>query len=399
MVILFTFLSYAAAFLTYPLVAKFSLSLNPDLTLASTIAGLMSLASLFVCPFAGVLSDRVSRKRILQLSSVCYGAVLAMHAFIRSIPALIVLRLLVGVFFSINNVTAVAYSTDFIPEKRMGEGLGYAALATILAQAIGPALGLKLVDIGGYPLVFAAAAVSVFLCAAVITFLPGRKPSGAVSGKITMDSLMAVEFTGFMILAALFAAGSGLIPGPGAKRLLGMLLKSGKKLVLDAGMLNFLTAGHRGAGDAHIMFEDEPLHENVILTPHRGELARIFGGDPAEEGESPLALASRIARASGAVVVLKGHRTVTAAPDGRIALNTTGNPGMARGGSGDVLAGTVAGLAARMNAFEAAALGVWLNGRAGDLCRDRIGETGMTPENVIDTLGEAAQSAGKGTSL
>ena len=211
MVILFTFLSYAAAFLTYPLVAKFSLSLNPDLTLASTIAGLMSLASLFVCPFAGVLSDRVSRKRILQLSSVCYGAVLAMHAFIRSIPALIVLRLLVGVFFSINNVTAVAYSTDFIPEKRMGEGLGYAALATILAQAIGPALGLKLVDIGGYPLVFAAAAVSVFLCAAVITFLPGRKPSGAVSGKITMDSLMAVEFTGFMILAALFAAGSGLI--------------------------------------------------------------------------------------------------------------------------------------------------------------------------------------------
>ena len=83
MVILFTFLSYAAAFLTYPLVAKFSLSLNPDLTLASTIAGLMSLASLFVCPFAGVLSDRVSRKRILQLSSVCYGAVLAMHAIPR----------------------------------------------------------------------------------------------------------------------------------------------------------------------------------------------------------------------------------------------------------------------------------------------------------------------------
>ena len=103
MVILFTFLSYAAAFLTYPLVAKFSLSLNPDLTLASTIAGLMSLASLFVCPFAGVLSDRFSRKRILQISSVFYGAVLIMHAFIRSIPALIVLRLLVGVFFSVNN--------------------------------------------------------------------------------------------------------------------------------------------------------------------------------------------------------------------------------------------------------------------------------------------------------
>ncbi len=67
LVILLTFFSGAAGQMTYPLVAKFSLTLNPDLTLASTIAGLMSLMSLFVCPFAGVLSDRFSRKRILQI--------------------------------------------------------------------------------------------------------------------------------------------------------------------------------------------------------------------------------------------------------------------------------------------------------------------------------------------
>ena len=212
LVILFTFLSYVAAMMTYPLVAKYSLTLNPDLTLASTIAGLMSLMSLFVCPFAGVLSDRFSRKRILQISSVFYAIVLFLHGYIRSIPSLIVLRLLVGVFFSINNVTAVAFSTEFIPEDRMGEGLGYAALASVLAQAVGPASGLKLVETGGYPLVFTTAAAAVLLCAAVLIFLPGRKPEGSgASRKITLDSLMAVEFTGFMILAALFAAGSGLI--------------------------------------------------------------------------------------------------------------------------------------------------------------------------------------------
>ena len=270
-------------------------------------------------------------------------------------------------------------------------GLAYSGAASLAARA-----AVK----SGAGLVWACVPRAVYPTAAAaehsaITFPLADYPDGSIAYPALSDPRLLKIIRD----ADSFAAGSGLIPGPGAKRLLGMLLKSGKKLVLDAGMLNFLTAGHRGAGDAHIMFEDEPLHENVILTPHRGELARIFGGDPAEEGESPLALASRVARASGAVVVLKGHRTVTAAPDGRIALNTTGNPGMARGGSGDVLAGTVAGLAARMNAFEAAALGVWLNGRAGDLCRDRIGETGMTPENVIDTLGEAAQSAGKGTSL
>ncbi len=213
LVLLFTFFSMAAAMMTYPLVAKFSLTLNPDLTLASTIAGLMSLMSLFVCPFAGVLSDRFSKKTILQVSSVCYGIVLIRHSFVTSIPMLIALRLLIGIFFSINNVTAVAFSTEFIPSHRMGEGLGYAALSSVLAQAVGPALGLRLVEKGGYSLVFICAAVSIFLCAAVITFLPGKKPDtdGAVKRKITLDSLMAVEFTGFMLLAALFSAGSGLI--------------------------------------------------------------------------------------------------------------------------------------------------------------------------------------------
>ena len=213
MVLGFTFFSMCAAMMTYPLVAKFSLTLNPDLTLASTIAGLMSLMSLFVCPFAGILSDRFSRKRILQISSVCYGIVLIMHAFVVNIPMLIALRLLIGIFFSINNVTSVAFSTEFIPGDRLGEGLGYAALANVLAQAVGPALGLKLVDLGGYPATFICAAVSIFLCALVITLLPYKPslPENTESRKITLDSLMAFEFTGFMLLAALFSAGSGLI--------------------------------------------------------------------------------------------------------------------------------------------------------------------------------------------
>ena len=212
LVILLTFFSGAAGQMTYPLVAKFSLTLNPDLTLASTIAGLMSLMSLFVCPFAGVLSDRFSRKRILQISSLCYGAVLIMHAFVKDIPMLIALRLLVGVFFSINNVTSVAFSTAFIPASRIGEGLGYAALANTLAMAVGPGIGLKLVEMYGYPATFYGAAISAFLCAVVITLLPYKEPEKKTESKgIHLGQLIAMEFFGFMILAALFSSGSGLI--------------------------------------------------------------------------------------------------------------------------------------------------------------------------------------------
>ena len=210
LVIIMAMFSGLAAQLTYPLVARFSLTLNPDITLAGTIAGLMSLMSLFICPFAGLLSDRFSRKRILQVSSICYAAVLLMHALIRTIPGLIILRLLVGVFFSINSVTVVAFSTAFIPQSRIGEGLGYTALANVLAQAAGPAIGLKLVEVSGYPATFILASVSALLCAVVITVLPYREEQNKEKKKFSFNDLFAAEFTGFMLLSALFSGCSGL---------------------------------------------------------------------------------------------------------------------------------------------------------------------------------------------
>lgn len=211
LVIIMAMFSGLAAQLTYPLVARFSLTLNPDITLAGTIAGLMSLMSLFVCPFAGLLSDRFSRKRILQVSSICYASVLLMHALIRTIPGLIILRLLVGVFFSINSVTVVAFSTAFIPQSRIGEGLGYTALANVLAQAAGPAIGLKLVEVSGYPATFILASVSALLCAVVITILPYREEQNKEKKKFSFNDLFAAEFTGFMLLSALFSGCSGLV--------------------------------------------------------------------------------------------------------------------------------------------------------------------------------------------
>ena len=126
----------------------------------------------------------------------------------------------------------------------------------------------------------------------------------------------------------------------------------------------------------------------LILTPHPGEMARLTGLSAAEISADREDIARRYAKAWDAVVVLKGSRTVVAAPDGRVCVNPTGNPGLARGGSVDVLAGmTAALLACRLPAFEAASCAVYLHGAAADRAAAKRGEYGMLPHDLLPELG------------
>ena len=127
---------------------------------------------------------------------------------------------------------------------------------------------------------------------------------------------------------------------------------------------------------------------DLILTPHPGEMARLTGCSAADINADREGTALRFAKAWDAVVVLKGARTVIAAPDGRCAVNPTGNPGLARGGSGDVLAGmTSALLACKLTAFEAAVCAVYLHGAAADRAAAKHGEAGMLPHDLFAELG------------
>lgn len=125
----------------------------------------------------------------------------------------------------------------------------------------------------------------------------------------------------------------------------------------------------------------------LVLTPHPGEMGRLTGLSGEEINANREGTAAGYARANGCVLVLKGSRTVIAAPDGRIFKNKTGNPGLARGGSGDVLAGMLAGLLAqRLDAFDAAACAVWLHGSAADGAAARMGQYGMLPHDIFYDL-------------
>lgn len=120
----------------------------------------------------------------------------------------------------------------------------------------------------------------------------------------------------------------------------------------------------------------------TILTPHDGEFLR-FGG---ELGEDRMAAAAALAEDLGVIVVRKGHKTLTT--DGkRCCVNNTGNPGMAVGGSGDVLAGIISALLGQgLAPFEAAACAVWLHGAAGDVCAGEMGQYGMLPSDMVHVL-------------
>ncbi len=130
--------------------------------------------------------------------------------------------------------------------------------------------------------------------------------------------------------------------------------------------------------------------KQIILTPHMGEMSRLCGLSIPEITENRVIVAEGFAAKHGVTVVLKGAYTVVANPDGKTYINTTGNPGMAKGGSGDVLAGMILGLAAQ-NMENPAARGVFLHGKSGDEAAKELGEHGMTAETLVNFIPRASK--------
>lgn len=152
-------------------------------------------------------------------------------------------------------------------------------------------------------------------------------------------------------------------------------------IVLDADALNILSPR------PEIL---KTLKVSAILTPHPGEFARLLDCSTAEVINNKLDLASRFAQDFGVYLVLKGYRTLTATPDGRIFINPTGNPGMATAGSGDVLSGMMAAMIIQEKDILPAVLAaVFVHGKSGDMAAQRLGERALTAKDIIRYLSPA----------
>ncbi len=180
-----------------------------------------------------------------------------------------------------------------------------------------------------------------------------------------------------------------LAVGPGISRVLetsklvrALVKKQNLPVILDADGLNAF-AGHptelNGKG------------RSLVITPHPGEMARLLGSTVAAVQRDRINVARKFAKDHQVIVVLKGHRTLIADPSGNVWVNTTGNPGMATGGTGDILTGMTAGMVAQnpKRILEAVIAAVYLHGLAGDVAREQMGEHSLVATDLLQALPEA----------
>jgi ADP-dependent NAD(P)H-hydrate dehydratase / NAD(P)H-hydrate epimerase len=179
------------------------------------------------------------------------------------------------------------------------------------------------------------------------------------------------------------AVGPGISRNPETSEIVrSLVVKCKTPLVLDADGLN----AFEGRTD-----ELNGKGRTLVITPHPGEMARLAASTIAAVQSDRINVARTFAREHELIVVLKGHRTLIAQPDGTVWVNTTGNPGMATGGTGDILTGMVSGMIAqnRERIVEAVIAAVHLHGLAGDVARESVGEHSMVATDLVKALPEA----------
>ena len=215
--------------------------------------------------------------------------------------------------------------------------------------------------------------------------------TAAMSQPLPEDSEGGLALGGAETVMELMRARNALVLGPGLGRsgeardlALKLMRDLTKPLVLDADGLNALA-----------LAQNRPSFEErqVVLTPHPGEASRLLGLSVPEIQDDRATAARRLAAESGAVVVLKGARSLVAEPGGGLWVNPTGNPLLASGGSGDLLSGLVGGFMAQgLAPLDAALAAVFLHGLAADLARESFGQRGMAAEELKDFLPAAFEA-------
>lgn len=233
--------------------------------------------------------------------------------------------------------------------SRVGAGL----VTLFIPKSLNPILEVKLTEAMTYPI------------PETVDGTPGEAALGEI-----LDFLKGKQA---------LAAGPGIsLHGETQNLVKSLLQKSPCPMVLDADALTALSGSVELLKKARV-----PL----ILTPHPGEMARLIQGSTHEVQDNRLQVALDFSARFGVTLVLKGHRTVIAAPDGRLAINSTGNPAMASGGMGDTLTGMIAGfLGEGFEPFEAACVGVYVHGAAADQFMGQVASRGLLASDLLGDI-------------
>ena len=201
-------------------------------------------------------------------------------------------------------------------------------------------------------------------------------------GSIAIENLDDAAFAKIVKGKTVLAVGPGLGQESGTQKFIRTLVKKSMlPTILDADGLNAFASNGDELRDRKSQF--------LAITPHPGEMARLLGVTTKEVQKDRVRIATESAKRWNAWVLLKGFRTILASPDGQIFINTTGNPGLAKGGSGDVLTGILAALTGQFGTqdwLRVLALGAWLHGRAADTLIEDADPSGILASDVARAL-------------
>jgi ADP-dependent NAD(P)H-hydrate dehydratase / NAD(P)H-hydrate epimerase len=206
-------------------------------------------------------------------------------------------------------------------------------------------------------------------------------------GTVAIAALRSGKFADVLKGMTVLAVGPGIGQNPETQDFIrGAVTETELQIVLDADGLNAFA----GRGD---LFRTKKT-KALVITPHPGEMARLLGSTIVEVQQDRVKTATEAAKKWNVVVLLKGYHTIVASPDGQVFVNTTGNPGLAKGGSGDVLTGLLAGLIAQFGSKDLArvvALGAYLHGLAADLLAEQSDNSGILAGEVAHAIPFARQ--------
>jgi len=213
-----SFLSSLSFSCIHPLVSSYAVSFGAKIEAAATAVGIYSISAMCVRPFGGYFTDRYNKKVLLFISTLLLGISFFAYVFCKNITLLMILRIIHGVAFGINSTVNFALATKFIPKSRTGEGLGYYGVGQVIAQIIGPTIGLKIKELFGYTVLFFGSAVVVF-GAAILFFMvfsyheavrPADSKERAGIVKI-LKNLIAPECIFYAMIAGLFSMSNGIV--------------------------------------------------------------------------------------------------------------------------------------------------------------------------------------------
>ena len=213
MVLFMSIISGAASYMVNPILPAFLISRGAPMELTGIISSLMSLVALFGRPFSGAASDRFNKKHLMILSYVLSIICLFLYSKADTVPMIIFVRILNGIAFSLSGTVSMAFGADFLPLDRLGEGLSYIGIGTVVSTMIGPQLGDFIDARFGMEQIFVWASLLNLLCA-ILTYLIPYQPRNTGNREkfvFRFENFFAPELTMYVFLIGMLSIGNGIL--------------------------------------------------------------------------------------------------------------------------------------------------------------------------------------------